>query len=211
MRSHGTRGSIGLVMVAVVALAAACATSSPPVPVVPDDTAVHPVVSPPVVNPQPVQPVSPVAVEPESPKDVPTVPLEAHQKVVAELTEVRTRLAKLQSANARLTNANKTLAEEVKKLQADLAAAKTEAEQLNKKLSALLSPPGPTETTEPPATTVEEYVVQPGDSFEAIAAKTEVYGNPERWKDLFEANKERLGLSKPEDLRVGMKLEIKRP
>jgi nucleoid-associated protein YgaU len=197
MRSSGKYGATGFVLVALVLVAAACTT---------------PEVSPPP-NGRDVTYVPPPVIVPDPPQvDArPTVPLKDHQKVVAALAEARGRVTGLESANAKLVADNETLTENMKTLQAELAIAKAEAEQLQKKLDAIMSPRGPAEDPEPATSDVEEYTVQSGDGFETIAAKTEIYGNPERWTDLYEANRERLGLAKPEDLRAGMKLEIKRP
>ncbi len=48
------------------------------------------------------------------------------------------------------------------------------------------------------------YIIQPGDNLSKISAK--VYGNPGRWQDIFQANREKL--SNPDDLRVGVELSI---
>lgn len=202
MRSSGRYVSSCFVLIALLAVSVACGTT-PERPLDPPD-----VIDPPNVIAPPVPPpVDPPPVEPR-----PTVPLKDHEKVVIELTEVRGRVRELDSANAELVDKNVLLAEENKTLQAELALAKTEVEQLQKKLDAIMSPP-PVLSEDPlePGPIVELYAVQPGDNFEQIAAKTEIYGNAERWRDLYETNRERLGLTKPEDLRSGMEIEIKRP
>ncbi len=48
------------------------------------------------------------------------------------------------------------------------------------------------------------YIIQPGDNLSNISAK--VYGNAGRWKDIFEANRDKL--SHQDDLRVGVELRI---
>ena len=48
------------------------------------------------------------------------------------------------------------------------------------------------------------YTIQPGDNLSKISVK--VYGNPGRWMDIYQANKDKL--SNPDDLRVGVELRI---
>lgn len=48
------------------------------------------------------------------------------------------------------------------------------------------------------------YTIQPSDNLSRISAK--VYGTPDRWMDIFQANRDKL--SNPDDLRVGVELKI---
>lgn len=218
MKSLGKCVSSRFVLVALLAITVACGTTRVVTPDPPDvqepldaaepsDAAEPPDVAEPPVSP-PVTDVDPA--DAETP---PMVPLTEHQKVVADLTEARGLVKKLETANAELAARNASLTEDNKILQKELTVAKAEAGQLQKKLDAILSPPPvpSKDQKESGGSVVESYTVQPGDSFEHIAAKTEIYGNSERWQDLYEANRERLGLARPEDLQAGMELEIKRP
>lgn len=65
-----------------------------------------------------------------------------------------------------------------------------------------IQPPKP----EPAQPAVETYVVQSGDTLSKIAAK--VYKNPDRWKQIYEANRNTLG--SPENVRVGQTLILPR-
>jgi nucleoid-associated protein YgaU len=57
---------------------------------------------------------------------------------------------------------------------------------------------------EAPAEEPQVYVVQPGDSLSKIAKA--VYGDANRWKEIFEANKEQL--TDPNLIRPGQELRI---
>ncbi len=48
------------------------------------------------------------------------------------------------------------------------------------------------------------YIIQPGDNLSKISAQ--VYGSPDRWRDIFQANRDKL--THPDDLRVGVELKI---
>ena len=48
------------------------------------------------------------------------------------------------------------------------------------------------------------YIIQPGDNLSKISAK--VYGSPGRWREIFQANQDKL--ANPNDLRVGVELRI---
>ena len=54
----------------------------------------------------------------------------------------------------------------------------------------------------------DTYVVQKGDSLWSIAAKPQIYGNPNRWRRIFDANRDLL--KSPDRLRAGMTLKIPR-
>jgi len=155
---------------------------------------------------------SPAArVEPAECETQRTVPLDEHTEVVSNLRFARRRIAAFEKTVAELTAENEVLRQEVGQVREQLAKVEAERDRLQKKLDAILSPPSPPAQPDEPARNADAYTVQPGDSFRKIAAKTEVYGNGERWVDLYEANRERLGLEKPEDLQAGMVIEIKRP
>lgn len=58
-----------------------------------------------------------------------------------------------------------------------------------------------------PLTNAAEYTVVSGDNLSAIAQKH--YGDANRWRDIYEANKETIGAN-PSAIRVGMVLKIPR-
>lgn len=58
-----------------------------------------------------------------------------------------------------------------------------------------------------PLTNSTEYTVVSGDNLSAIAQKH--YGDANRWRDIYEANKETIGAN-PSAIRVGMVLKIPR-
>jgi hypothetical protein len=58
------------------------------------------------------------------------------------------------------------------------------------------------------STSAEQYAVRPGDSLWSIAAKPEVFGDGNRWRDLYDANRDLL--KQPADLRAGMTLRVPR-
>lgn len=64
--------------------------------------------------------------------------------------------------------------------------------------------PKTTPRPEPGATPATTYVVEQGDTLYGIAQK--LLGNGLRWRELYEANKDKL--ERPEDLRVGMQLRV---
>ena len=55
-----------------------------------------------------------------------------------------------------------------------------------------------------PATSGRTYVVQPKDSLMGISRK--IYGTPARWRDIFEANRDRM--KHESDLKIGMELRL---
>lgn len=57
-----------------------------------------------------------------------------------------------------------------------------------------------------PASAFDSYVVLPGDTLSRIASK--VYGNRERWREIYEANRDQL--PSPQSIKVGQKLKIPR-
>jgi nucleoid-associated protein YgaU len=63
------------------------------------------------------------------------------------------------------------------------------------------------EATPPPTPEPTEYKVVSGDNLSAIAQKH--YGDANRWRDIYEANKETIGAN-PSAIRVGMVLKIPR-
>ncbi len=63
------------------------------------------------------------------------------------------------------------------------------------------------EATQPPVTEPDEYTVVSGDNLSAIAQK--LYGDANRWRDIYNANKETIG-DNPSAIRVGMVLKIPR-
>ena len=54
----------------------------------------------------------------------------------------------------------------------------------------------------------DTYVVQKGDSLWSIAAKPQIYGNANRWRRIYDANRDLL--KSPDRLRAGMTLKIPR-
>jgi LysM domain len=65
--------------------------------------------------------------------------------------------------------------------------------------------PDPVATDQPPPGEVDAYTVEPGDSLRSIAAR--VYGDPDRWSQIYEANRESIGPD-PDSLRVGVRLRL---
>ncbi len=153
----------------------------------------------------------PAPVEPAECETQQTVPLDEHTEVVSNLRLARQKIAAFEKTVAELKAANELLRREVGQVREQLAKVEAERDVLQTKLDAILSPPSLPAQPNEPARNADAYIVQPGDSFRKIAAKTEVYGNSERWVDLYEANRERLGIEKPEELQAGMVIEIKRP
>jgi len=141
-----------------------------------------------------------------------SVSADEHREVLSGLQAARRRVAELEKTVKQMSSENDALEQEINQLKAQLAQTEAARDQLQKKLDAILNPPAPIpepgNETQPP---VDVYTVEPGDTFRKITARTEVYGTEDRWQDLYEANRERLGLHKPEDLQAGMVLEIKRP
>ena len=142
----------------------------------------------------------------------PSVPTDQHQAALSKLRAAERRTDELEKTVSEMGSRNEALQQEIDQLEVRLAQAEADRDKLQKMLDAILNPPAatpePGNETEPQ---VDVYTVEPGDTFHRIAAKTEVYGNEERWQDLYEANREPLGLGRPEDLQPGMVLEIKRP
>jgi len=190
MKRRDRYGRVG-VLLALAAMMSACATQGP-------------YEEPP--GEPPVQPPPPAVIDTE-----PTVPLTEHEKVVSALGATQQHVAELEGARKQLTRENDKLRTEIERLQELLAQAEARNAELQRKLDVVFSPPSPTPTENGTQPQVEIYVTQSGDTFAQIAAKPEIYGNSERWQDLYDANRERLGLSKPEELQAGMELEIKRP
>lgn len=54
-----------------------------------------------------------------------------------------------------------------------------------------------------------KYVVKSGDTLEAIAARSEIYGERALWPLIYSANRKKVG-NRPENLRVGVELTIPR-
>lgn len=65
-------------------------------------------------------------------------------------------------------------------------------------------PPPAAETTRPAAPPPRSYVVEAGDTLNKISLK--VYGNPNRWNDIYQANRDQL--TSPHSLKVGQTLKI---
>jgi Tfp pilus assembly protein FimV len=65
--------------------------------------------------------------------------------------------------------------------------------------------PSPVATAAPRVDESGEYTVEPGDSLRSIAAQ--VYGDPDRWSQIYEANRETIGPD-PDALRVGQRLRV---
>jgi len=141
-----------------------------------------------------------------------SVSADEYKAALSGLRTAERRVAELEKTVKQMRSENDVLHQEIDQFKVQLAQTETARDQLQKKLDAILNPPEPTpesgNETQPP---VDMYTVEPGDTFRRIASKTEVYGNEDRWQDLYEANRERIGLHKPEDLQTGMVLEIKRP
>lgn len=72
----------------------------------------------------------------------------------------------------------------------------------NREIAPIVVAPPPVESG--PMETPDRYTVQSGDTLSAISRK--VYGDPARWRDIFEANRD--VLSSPNALRVGQELDI---
>lgn len=68
------------------------------------------------------------------------------------------------------------------------------------------TPAGAQPAAAPASGAFEDYTVMPGDTLSRIAGK--VYGDANKWRVIFEANKSTLG--RPENVRVGQKLRIPR-
>jgi nucleoid-associated protein YgaU len=67
-----------------------------------------------------------------------------------------------------------------------------------------VSPPAEAQPGAKPVGRAHTYVVEKGDTLYSIAAK--VLGNGNRWREIFELNKDKF--AKPEDLKVGMELKL---
>jgi len=201
MRAGDLHAQIVMLLVLAVAVTSACATQG---------TYERPSIEP---DEQPVVVEKPVIVEKPVVDDRrPSVSLDEHKAVLSKLHAAERRAAELEDTVAETASENEVLQQEIDQLKVQLAQTEADRDKAQKTLVAILNPPAP--TPEPGTETepqVDVYTVEPGDTFRRIAAKTEVYGNEERWQDLYEANREQLGLGKPEDLQAGMVLDIKRP
>lgn len=105
---------------------------------------------------------------------------------------------------------NARLKKEIETLRALLTEARNENALLSGRevSEAAVSQPGSREPILEPAVAIasslESYVVQPGDTLSRIASK--FYGDPNKWNVIFEANKSLL--RRPESVRVGQTLVI---
>ncbi len=122
---------------------------------------------------------------------LPARPSEAVQEIARlrqELDKTRQQLAAAREENARLVAA---------------ASGRPAPAAASSAAAGAAERPTPTPAA---ATTLEPYVVQPGDTLSRIAKK--VYNDANKWNVIFEAN--RNILSKPESVRVGQTLMIPR-
>ncbi len=67
-----------------------------------------------------------------------------------------------------------------------------------------IRPPAPPKPVSTPTVAAATYAVQSGDTLSAIARR--VYGDPERWREIYTANRHQL--SAPDQLKVGMILNL---
>ncbi len=116
----------------------------------------------------------------------------------ARPSEAIQELARLKAENKELRTMLDSSREEVARLN---AAEQERAYQ--PAATAYVEPPKP---APPQPAAADSYVVQSGDTLSRIAAK--VYGDPNKWNVLFEANKHTL--ARPESVRVGQTLVVPR-
>ena len=137
----------------------------------------------------------------------------------ARVSALEQRVARLENALARREEQLSTLRRELRRVTEQRDARALELEQANeevnklreenevlkKKIDEILAPK--------PASPPEKqdiYVVELGDTLESIAGRDDIYGDRTRWKEIYEENKDVIGLA-PDDLAPGTKLIIPRP
>ena len=111
-----------------------------------------------------------------------------------------------QAAQAAVGKADQAHAE-ARHASAQAAQAESRASEAIRTASA---PPPPPPPPPPPAAPIfQRYVVKRGDTLRKIAGRAEVYGAPNAWRRLYEANREVLG--KDQRLRPGQVLLVPKP
>jgi nucleoid-associated protein YgaU len=114
-------------------------------------------------------------------------------KEVEDIRKQRAKLASQREADAKELSIEKEV-DDIRKQKAALA-------QQPKLEEPEVAQP---ETKQPELKDTRVYIVQPGDNLSKIAQ--EVYGNANRWREIFEANKDQI--KDPSLIRPGQKLKI---